>query len=752
MSLLFRSTLLSAIFAGFLTAVPSTVYAQEPDGEEGVDLGGDDDDDDDDDAAEEPKPEPEPPPEMEGNWGEGGGDEEGKYRPRGKTGKLKELDSEVEEEEKEEAEGPPDLPPPGFVYLDTALGFGDVTIAEYTTGATNVTPTASFVVGLGYRIGDVWQVYARFPISTNMSDGPENPFVEGARNPDTFTQIAVGAFELGVKPHFILSRDLRLPVGLAIAFPSGQGDMFAGPDDQADLGKRIVNVAAAASRGWEDRGLFASKRLTLTPSGGVLYQIPDLGPGKLRLGADTKVEIMIKTGGAKPEELERLANEAQGELNSVAINWTLGGHVFYDFFDGMLSPGLKMWLAVSTPEESRGNGIDSAGTQFVFEPNIATHIPFLEDDAFRYRRACRLHASRGRPARQQQLPQRCDRWFATDRRLLLLASCPRSAAVISVLRFVIDARYVRDRPSGIGMYVRELVDRMPAIAPDVQFRFWTHPERPRISASDNVSHHTVRATGDGFRTMFAPSLLDSLAGDDVVHFPFNLLGRGIRCASVVTIHDLMWLEQPELVDGRPFVRRVRQRYYQAGMRNAMRSATKLICVSQATADRVIAVTPAAKDRIVVTHNAVSDAFRPPRNRDTSRQNAATVVGSSDPYFLVVGKNEPYKAHDVAVRAFAAARKGRERFGAGAAGPRGARHQSPRARTEHRRPRDLVAQPFSSRARRRHPQRARAHSAVDRRGLWHPGARGDGLWLSGHHERYGRARRGRRRRWPACAHR
>lgn len=375
MSLVVRSTLLTALLAGLLTVAPNAAHAQGED-EEGVDLGKGDDDDDDGDAA----PPPEPPPEMEGNWGEGGDEPDGKYRPRGKTGKLKELDEEVEEEEKSE-DGPPDLPPPGFAYLDTAIGFGDVTVVEYLEGATRVTPTASFLIGLGYTIEDIWQVYARFPISTNMSDGPQEPFVEGARNPDTFTQIAVGAFEIGAKPHFIINRDLRIPVGLAIAFPTGQGDMFADPDNQADLGKRIVNVAASASRGWEDRGLFASKRLTLTPSGGVLFQIPNLGPGKLRLGVDTKLEIMIKTGGADPAKLERANNQPPGELKTAAINWVTGGHVWYDFFDGMLSPGLRLWLAVATAEETRGS-IDPGGAQLVFEPNIATHIPFLDDEAF----------------------------------------------------------------------------------------------------------------------------------------------------------------------------------------------------------------------------------------------------------------------------------------------------------------------------------------------------------------------------------
>ena len=35
------------------------------------------------------------------------------------------------------------------------------------------------------------------------------------------------------------------------------------------------------------------------------------------------------------------------------------------------------------------------------------------------------------------------------------------------MKVVIDARYVRDRPSGIGNYTTALVKRLPGLAPDV---------------------------------------------------------------------------------------------------------------------------------------------------------------------------------------------------------------------------------------------------------------------------------------------
>jgi glycosyltransferase involved in cell wall biosynthesis len=219
-------------------------------------------------------------------------------------------------------------------------------------------------------------------------------------------------------------------------------------------------------------------------------------------------------------------------------------------------------------------------------------------------------------------------------------------------RFVIDARYVRARPSGIGSYTAALIERLPALAPEAHFRLWTHPERPEPVSAPNVSSLTVPATADGLRTLLRPSSLDALEPTDTVHFPFSLLGRGLPCASVVTIHDLMWLEHAAKVDARPLLRRARANYYQVGMRNALRHATRLIAVSLATADRIRAVRPEAADRVRVIHNAAGPAFTPVADLDAAAERAAEVVGSRAPYYVVVGKNEPYKAHQLVLEAFA----------------------------------------------------------------------------------------------------
>jgi glycosyltransferase involved in cell wall biosynthesis len=226
-------------------------------------------------------------------------------------------------------------------------------------------------------------------------------------------------------------------------------------------------------------------------------------------------------------------------------------------------------------------------------------------------------------------------------------------------RFVIDARYVEPKPSGIGRYVEALVERLPRLDREAHFHLWTHPARPEPVSAPNVTSSPVPAPSDGLRTLLTPSRLGSLGVSDVLHLPFSILGRGLPCATVVTIHDLMWLEQPELVEGRPLMRRLRRPYYVRGMRWALERATRLIAVSEATRARMLTVAPECEARVSVTHNAADPRFVPAVDAIDAARVAAEIIGSPAPYFLVVGKNEPYKGHELAIAAFARAREADE---------------------------------------------------------------------------------------------
>lgn len=221
------------------------------------------------------------------------------------------------------------------------------------------------------------------------------------------------------------------------------------------------------------------------------------------------------------------------------------------------------------------------------------------------------------------------------------------------MRFVLDARYAGPRTSGIGIYVRGIGSRLPGLAPEERFRYWIRPRTAPIATATNAEHHVVRAVPAGAASLLWPTRLDALQAGDLLHLPANILGFGLKNPTVVTIHDVMWLEHLDWCQPNRLLRPLSRTYYGTAIRRALRHADRILTVSHASADAIVRVAPGSSRRVVVTPNACEAYFRPPASRADARARAARVLGTDAPYFLVVGQNQPSKAHDVAVRAFAA---------------------------------------------------------------------------------------------------
>lgn len=217
------------------------------------------------------------------------------------------------------------------------------------------------------------------------------------------------------------------------------------------------------------------------------------------------------------------------------------------------------------------------------------------------------------------------------------------------MRVSIDCRYIRERPSGIGHYVQALIRRLPELAPDVRFHLWADPRAPRpLSAAGNVEETTVRAAANGLRTLAAPARLVDLRDVDVLHATFNTIGRGVPCPSVVTVHDLMWLDQPRLCARPPWLP-FKYLYYRDGILRALAEARRLIAISHTTANSIRRRIP-DPERVRVIHHGVDPRFVPgPADRPTLAR-----LGIRGRFFLVVGQNAPFKNHDAVRAAFVAA--------------------------------------------------------------------------------------------------
>jgi glycosyltransferase involved in cell wall biosynthesis len=219
-------------------------------------------------------------------------------------------------------------------------------------------------------------------------------------------------------------------------------------------------------------------------------------------------------------------------------------------------------------------------------------------------------------------------------------------------RILIDCRYLNGRPSGIGEMVVALATHLPRQAPDLDFTLLTSPAAPQLLSKDaNVTCLQVAAPVNGPGTMwFMPRMVD-LGDIDLFHAPANILPAGLTMPTVTTIHDLMWLEHPEWCSP-GLLHPVRKAFFAGGIRRALRRSTAIAAISDATGTAITRQFPDAEMRTHVTLSGVSEDFAP------VQRNAGALAGCGlDPerrYILVVGQFAPYKNHDGAIRAFAAA--------------------------------------------------------------------------------------------------
>jgi glycosyltransferase involved in cell wall biosynthesis len=224
------------------------------------------------------------------------------------------------------------------------------------------------------------------------------------------------------------------------------------------------------------------------------------------------------------------------------------------------------------------------------------------------------------------------------------------------MHVTLDARYYRAAPSGIGEYTRALAERLPRLAGGDRFTYWvspTAPSRPLApTAPGNVEERVVRPGPNSLRTIVAAPFLGDTRHTDVLHLPFNILGLGISCPTVVTMHDVMWLVDPRLLQARWLHRRAQSIFYGSGARRALRRATRVITVSRASADWIEKLVPEAAPRLRVIPLAAHERFVPPDDPAAARARAAAIVGEERPFLLVVGRNAAYKWHEGVVRAMA----------------------------------------------------------------------------------------------------
>jgi alpha-1,3-rhamnosyl/mannosyltransferase len=234
----------------------------------------------------------------------------------------------------------------------------------------------------------------------------------------------------------------------------------------------------------------------------------------------------------------------------------------------------------------------------------------------------------------------------------------------------IDARAADPVPTGLTTYARELVKAITTIGLEHSFVVIRRPDSgPPFAEGPNVRE--LLKAGDASTPTLAGRI--STLGLDVYHSLHHFLPIGLRAPRiVVTLHDLIWLEHPELIRGgrAAFATRwITHLYARAAITQAIARADRVIAISGYTAERAQAYFGLAPERIEVVHHGVAhEKFRPADapirlTPDPTSVNTALIrlkpdstsvntAAAAERYFLCVGNSKPYKNVTTAVRAFA----------------------------------------------------------------------------------------------------
>jgi glycosyltransferase involved in cell wall biosynthesis len=213
-------------------------------------------------------------------------------------------------------------------------------------------------------------------------------------------------------------------------------------------------------------------------------------------------------------------------------------------------------------------------------------------------------------------------------------------------RILIDARLLAYRRGGIARYTAGLIDWLPRVAPDLAFR-WIINRDTSMSPMEDVRVHTPphfrfeRITFGAECALRRPALL---------HSPDFIVPITIGLRRIVTVHDLAFLHDPELLTDDA------ARYY-GQIERSVAVADRVIAVSDYTARQLRDLTQVDPNKIVTIPNGIDPCAVTISNDEIARRvrdeldtDRAALVLSERPLILVVGTIEPRKRQQLVLRA------------------------------------------------------------------------------------------------------
>ncbi len=216
------------------------------------------------------------------------------------------------------------------------------------------------------------------------------------------------------------------------------------------------------------------------------------------------------------------------------------------------------------------------------------------------------------------------------------------------MHIVIDAHLAVKEIDGVSRYLNGLLAELPKIDSSVQYTILSLPREKsclpeEIFSHANVNRFELDLMGPTPRQHFITHRLLKKLKADVYHHPqFDLPWR-IKAPSVVTIHDLKYIEHPEFLDK---MSRLKSIYIRKSLQYSLQASNQIIAVSQNTLHDLENRFDFDAEKATVIHHGSNQ--KPQLNPE--QQNGAFEIQND--FVLFVGTRRPHKNIEGLIRALA----------------------------------------------------------------------------------------------------
>ncbi len=237
------------------------------------------------------------------------------------------------------------------------------------------------------------------------------------------------------------------------------------------------------------------------------------------------------------------------------------------------------------------------------------------------------------------------------------------------MRIAIDANVLEGKWGGIPKYLDRIARELLSSGDEIHLLINASQPKRTIPGACLIS---TRVKGTiVWRNVFLPAWL-ARARVDVLWAPESVLPWWSPAPTVATIHDLAMLRFPGTKST------AHEQAFRTTVRRSAQRATRLIAVSQATAQDIGELWETSVEKVRVVPNGVDDAFRP-GDREAARSAVRSRWQIDTPFVLHVGSLEPRKGLNVLIDAAELAARDGARWRVALAGSPGFRGEEIAAR-------------------------------------------------------------------------